>query len=134
MLQIWHGGRVAHADLTGGQTPAAPSEVPFQGQAFTQNGWVPTTPARTLKAEEIPGVILEFQAAARRAKAARFDGVELHAANGYLLDQFLQDSTNKRTDSYGGSVENRARLLLEVTEAVASVMGADRVGVRISPA
>ena len=132
-LQLWHVGRVAHSDLIGGGAPVGPSVTPYEGVAFTQNGWVPVTPNRALTLNEIKGVIEEYRAAARRALQAGFDGVELHAANGYLLDQFLQDGTNKRTDVYGGSVENRARLLLEVFDAVASVWDADRVGVRVSP-
>jgi len=131
--QLWHGGRVAHLDLTEGQTPVAPSEVPFKGQVLTKSGWVTASPARALKLEEIPGIIEAFRAAANRAKATGFDGVELHGANGYLLDQFLLDGSNKRTDAYGGSVENRARFLLELVEAVSSVWGSDRVGLRISP-
>jgi len=132
-LQLWHVGRVSHTDMTNGATPVAPSVVPFEGVAFTTTGWVPVTPARALKLEEIPGIIEAYRQGAERARAAGFDGVELHAANGYLLDQFLQDGTNQRTDAYGGSMENRARLLLEVVAAVISVWGADRVGVRISP-
>jgi N-ethylmaleimide reductase len=133
MGQLWHGGRVAHLDLTEGQTPVAPSEVPFNGQALTKTGLATASPARALKLEEIPGIIEAFRAAAKRAKAAGFDGVELHGANGYLLDQFLLDGSNKRTDAYGEPVQNRARLLLEVVEAVSSVWGSDRVGLRISP-
>ncbi len=110
-----------------------PSVVPFEGVAYTKNGWVPVSPHRALKIEEIPALIEAFREGAKRAKAAGFDGVEIHSGNGYLLDQFLQDGSNKRTDAYGGTVENRARLLLEVTEAAVSVWGGDRVGVRISP-
>jgi N-ethylmaleimide reductase len=133
LLQLWHVGRVAHADMTGGEAPVGPSVVPFEGIAYTKNGWVPVSPHRALKIEEIPGVIEQYREAARRAKAAGFDGVEIHSGNGYLLDQFLQDGSNKRTDAYGGPAENRARLLLEVTKAVISVWGGDRVGVRMSP-
>lgn len=132
-LQLWHVGRQSHTDMTGGATPVAPSVVPYEGVAFTANGWVPVSPHRALGIEEIPGVIEEFRMGALRAKAAGFDGVETHGANGYLLDEFLQDGSNKRTDAYGGPVENRARLLLEVTEAVVSVWGGDRVGVRLGP-
>jgi N-ethylmaleimide reductase len=132
-LQIWHVGRVSHVDLSDGATPVAPSEVPFEGAAFTANGWVTPSPSRALETLEIAGIIEIFRSAALRAKAAGFDGVEVHSANGYLLDQFLHDGSNKRTDQYGGSIENRARLLLEVTEAVTSVWGGDRVGVRLSP-
>jgi N-ethylmaleimide reductase len=133
LLQLWHVGRVAHVDMTGGETPVGPSVVPFEGVAYTKNGWVPVSPHRALQIEEIPGVIEQYRQGARRAKAAGFDGVELHSGNGYLLDQFLQDGSNQRTDAYGGSAENRARLLLEVTAAAVSVWGSDRVGVRMSP-
>lgn len=132
-LQLWHVGRQSHIDMTNGAAPVAPSVVPFEQVVVTGDGWVPVSPHRALKIEEIPGIIDEFRRGAERAKAAGFDGVEIHGANGYLLDQFLQDGSNKRTDAYGGSVENRARLLLEVTEAVVSVWGAGRVGVRIAP-
>jgi N-ethylmaleimide reductase len=133
ILQLWHVGRSSHVDMTGGQAPVGPSEVPYQGQAYTKNGWVPVSPNRALKIEEMPGIIEAFRQAAHRAKSANFDGVEIHCANGYLLDQFLQDGSNKRTDAYGGSTENRARLLLEVTTAVISVWGTERVGVRLGP-
>jgi N-ethylmaleimide reductase len=132
-LQLWHVGRVSHVDMTNGAIPIAPSIVPFEGVAFTKNGWVPVSPHRALKQEEIPDLIEDYRRAAQRAKVAGFDGVELHGGNGYLLDQFIQDGTNKRTDAYGGSVENRARLLLEVVDAAVSVWGANRVGVRLSP-
>ncbi len=132
-LQLWHVGRVSHVDMTGGETPIAPSVAAFEGVAYTKNGWVPVSPLRALKIEEIPSLIEDFRKGAERAKAAGFDGVELHSGNGYLLDQFLQDGSNQRTDRYGGSVENRARLLLEATQAAISVWGKDRVGVRISP-
>ncbi|MGO4326636.1 MULTISPECIES: alkene reductase [unclassified Cupriavidus] len=132
-LQLWHVGRQSHVDMTGGVPPVAPSVVPFEQVVFTAHGWVPVSPHRALALEEIPSIVEEFRQAARRAMRAGFDGVEVHGANGYLLDQFLQDGTNKRTDAYGGPVENRARLLLEVVEAVASVWGGDRVGVRIGP-
>ena len=132
-LQLWHVGRVSHVDMAGGAAPVGPSEVPFEGVAYTKNGWVPVSPNRALKLEEIPALIEDYRQGAARAKAAGFDGVELHSGNGYLLDQFLQDGSNKRTDAYGGPVENRARLLLETTEAAVSVWGGDRVGVRISP-
>ncbi len=133
ILQLWHVGRSSHVDMTGGQTPVGPSEVPYKGQAYTKNGWVPVSPNRALKTEEISGIIEVFREGAQRAKLAGFDGVEIHGANGYLLDQFLQDGSNKRTDAYGGSIENRARLLLEVTSAVISAWGKDRVGVRLGP-
>jgi N-ethylmaleimide reductase len=131
LLQLWHVGRSSHMDMTGGQAPVGPSEVPYVGQAFTQKGWVPVSPNRALKTGEMPAIVEEYHQGAQRAKAAGFDGVEIHGANGYLLDQFLQDGSNKRTDAYGGPVENRARLLLEVTTAIISVWGKDRVGVRL---
>ena len=132
-LQIWHVGRQSHVDMTNGQQPVAPSAVPFEQVVFTKNGWVPVSPARALVTNEIPGIVEEFRRGAERAKRAGFDGVEVHGANGYLLDQFLQDGSNKRTDAYGGPVENRARLLLEVTGAAVSVWGKNRVGVRLGP-
>jgi len=132
-LQLWHVGRVSHVDLNDGAIPIGPSVITSEAVAFTANGWVPVSPNRALKLEEIPGVVEEFRKAAERALAAGFDGVELHAANGYLLDQFLQDGTNKRADAYGGSIPNRARLLIEIAKAIASVWGSDRVGVRLSP-
>lgn len=132
-MQLIHGGRQSHVEMTGGVAPLAPSVVPFEGVALTQDGFVPVSPHRALGIEEIPGVIEEFRAAAQRARDAGFDGVELHAANGYLVDQFIQDGTNQRTDAYGGPVENRVRFLREALEALISVWGADRVGVRISP-
>jgi len=131
-LQLWHTGRQAHVDMTG-TAPIAPSEVPFDGVALTPDGWVPVSPHRAVGLEEIPGLVEEFRAGAKRALAAGMDGVELHAANGYLVDQFLQDNSNIRTDRYGGSLENRARFLLEIVAALVSVWGGDRVGVRMSP-
>jgi len=132
-MQLIHGGRQSHVDMTGGVDPVAPSVVPFEGVALTQDGFVPVSPHRALDIEEIAGVIEEFRVAARRALEAGFDGVELHGANGYLVDEFIQDGTNKRMDAYGGSIENRARFLREAVEALISVWGPDRVGVRISP-
>ncbi len=132
-LQLIHGGRQSHVEVTGGFEPVAPSVVPFDGIALTKDGFVPVSPHRALGIEEIPGIVEEFRAAAQRAKDAGFDGVELHAANGYLVDQFIQDGTNRRTDAYGGPVENRVRFLRETLEALISVWGAERVGVRISP-
>ncbi|MBC8049365.1 MAG: alkene reductase, partial [Chitinophagales bacterium] len=135
VLQLWHVGRISHSSMQpGGKLPVAPSAIRAAGQHFTAE-WQPAefeTP-RALELEEIPGIVAAYAKGAENAKAAGFDGVEVHGANGYLLDQFLQDGTNKRTDDYGGSLENRARLLLEVTDAVAKVWGADRVGVRLSP-
>jgi N-ethylmaleimide reductase len=132
-LQLIHGGRQSHVEMTGGVDPVAPSVVPFDGVAVTKDGFVPASPHRALGIDEIAGIVADFRAAAQRAKDAGFDGVELHAANGYLVDQFIQDGTNKRTDDYGGPVENRVRFLRETLEALISVWGADRVGVRISP-
>jgi N-ethylmaleimide reductase len=122
-LQLWHVGRQSHVEMTGGVPPVAPSVVPFEQVVVTRDGWMPVSQHRALDIEEIPDIIEEYRRGAERARAAGFDGVEIHGANGYLLDQFLQDGSNKRTDAYGGSIENRARLLLEVTEAVVSVWG-----------
>ncbi|WP_199315399.1 MULTISPECIES: alkene reductase [Oscillatoriales] len=133
-LQLWHVGRISHPSLQpGGELPVAPSAIAPEGEAITHDGPKPFVTPRALETAEIPGIVEQYRQAAENALAAGFDGVEIHSANGYLLDQFLQDGTNKRTDKYGGSIENRARLLLEVTEAVVSVWGGDRVGVRLSP-
>lgn len=132
-MQLAHDGRQSHIDLTDGTGPVAPSEVPFEGLAFTHNGWVPVSPHRALTVDEIQVIIEDFRRAAERALAVGFDGVEFHSANGYLGDTFLQDGTNQRTDAYGGSLENRARFVLEAVAALVSVWGGDRVGVRISP-
>jgi N-ethylmaleimide reductase len=132
-MQLIHGGRQSHVEMTGGVDPVAPSVVPFEGVALTKDGFVPASPHRALDIEEIPGIVEEFRVASQRALDAGFDGVELHGANGYLVDQFIQDGTNKRTDAYGGPIENRVRFLRETVEALISVWGADRVGVRISP-
>jgi N-ethylmaleimide reductase len=133
-LQLYHAGRQSHSQLQpdGGQ-PVAPSAVLHSGVAYTETGWIPNTPSRALTLPEIAGLVESFRRAALRGKEAGFDGVELHAANGYLFDQFLQDGSNKRTDIYGGSFENRARFLIEVTEAVISVWGSKRVAVRLGP-
>jgi len=133
-LQLYHAGRQSNSDLQpGGAQPVAPSAVEHGGVAHTESGWVPNTPPRALTIEEIKGLVESFREAAKRGIAAGFDGVELHAANGYLFDQFLQDGSNKRTDIYGGSFENRSRFLLEVVNAVISVWGSDRVAVRVGP-
>jgi len=133
-LQLWHVGRISHPSLQpNGELPVAPSAIAPQGMASTFTGEQPFVTPRALDIEEIPGIIEQYRQAAHNALEAGFDGVEVHSANGYLLDQFLQDGTNHRTDAYGGSIENRARLLLEVVEAVVSVWGGDRVGVRLSP-
>jgi N-ethylmaleimide reductase len=133
VMQIAHDGRQSHVDLSDGAAPVAPSVVPFEGQALTRDGWVPVSPHRALGIEEIAGLVGAFREAAERAKAAGLDGVELHNANGYLADTFLQDGTNKRSDRYGGSIENRMRFSTELIEALVSVWGAGRVGVRVSP-
>ncbi len=133
-LQIWHGGRACHPLLNDGAQPVAPSELKIENdEVHTPEGKKPYVMPRALTDEEIPGIIAGFKKAAENAKAAGFDGVEVHGANGYLLDEFLRDGSNKRTGLYGGPIENRARLLLEVIEAVSGVFGSDRVGVRISP-
>lgn len=133
-LQLYHAGRQSNSELQpDGGRPVGPSEVPHGGVAYTDVGWVPNTPNRALETDEIAGIVESFRAAAARGVAAGFDGVELHAANGYLFDQFLQDGSNKRTDNYGGSFENRARLLMEATRAVISVWGSDKVAVRLGP-
>jgi len=133
-LQLWHVGRISHPSLQpGGALPVAPSAVRPAGEAITLEGLKPFVTPRALALEEIPGVVQAYRAGAANAREAGFDGVEVHAANGYLLDQFLRDGTNRRTDRYGGSLENRARLMMEVVEAVCGVWGADRVGARLSP-
>lgn len=134
VLQLWHVGRISHPSLLPNNAlPVAPSAIKPAGKAFTYNGLVDYVEPRALEVSELPGIIADYVHATKSALAAGFDGVEVHAANGYLLDQFLRDGTNKRSDNYGGSFENRTRLLLEVTKAVVEVAGADKVGVRISP-
>jgi N-ethylmaleimide reductase len=133
-LQLWHVGRQSHNDLQpGGAAPVAPSAIRAEGLAYTDHGPAPFSMPRELRLDEIVGLIEDYRQGAERALIAGFDGVEVHGANGYLPDQFLQDGTNHRTDAYGGSLENRARFMLEVTEAAISVWGEDRVGVRLSP-
>ncbi|MHC8334268.1 alkene reductase [Pseudomonas sp. LB3P25] len=133
-LQLYHAGRQSNSQLQpDGSQPVAPSAVVHGGVAYTEAGWVPNTPARELTISEIRGLVDSFRAAAERGVAAGFDGVELHSANGYLFDQFLQDGSNKRTDIYGGSFENRSRFLLETVDAVTSVWGNNRVAVRLGP-
>ena len=134
-LQLWHVGRISHPSTqVGGILPVGPSAIKPAGKIYTNSGTEQefVTP-RALDLSEIPGIVQQYVDGAKNAKAAGFDGVEVHGANGYLLDQFLRDGTNQRTDAYGGSVENRARLLLEVTAAVIEVWGKDSVGVRLSP-
>jgi N-ethylmaleimide reductase len=134
VLQLWHGGRACHPLLNGGAQPVAPSAIPITGdEVHTPEGKKPYVTPRELRDDEIPGIVAGFKKAAENAKAAGFDGVEVHGANGYLLDEFLRDGANKRSGPYGGSIENRARLMLEVLDAAISVWGADRVGLRISP-
>jgi N-ethylmaleimide reductase len=134
VLQLWHVGRISHPSFQpGGGLPLAPSAIRPEAQAFTERGFEPIPTPRALGTEEIPGIVEEHAQAARNALAAGFDGVEVHAANGYLIDQFLRDRTNRRADRYGGSIENRVRFLVEVVDAVAASVGSARVGVRISP-
>jgi N-ethylmaleimide reductase len=134
VLQIWHGGRACHPALNGGKVPVAPSPIAITNdEVYTPQGKVPYTVPRELTDAEIPTIIAGFKAAAVNAKAAGFDGVEVHAANGYILDEFLRDGSNKRGGDYGGSIEHRARLLLEVLDATIAVWGSERVGLRISP-
>jgi N-ethylmaleimide reductase len=133
-MQLWHVGRISHPDFLDGQLPVAPSAIAPRGvQTYTAEGLKDIPAPRALEAHEIAAIVEEFRRAAQKARAAGFDGVEVHGANGYLLDQFLEDGTNQRTDQYGGSVENRARLLFEVIDAVAGAWGSERVGVRLSP-
>jgi N-ethylmaleimide reductase len=133
-LQLWHVGRISHPSLQpDGALPVAPSAIAPVGEAMTYTGGQPFVTPRALETEEIPGVVEQFRQGAANALAAGFDGVEIHGAFGYLLDQFLQDGTNQRSDRYGGSKENRARFLLEVTDAVCSVWGGNRVGIKLSP-
>ncbi|CAO3402387.1 alkene reductase [Azospirillum palustre] len=132
-VQLWHVGRVSHVDLLGGEAPVAPSAIRAKTKTFVNNGFADVSEPRALDAGEIPAIVDSFRRAAANAIEAGFDGVEVHGANGYLLDQFLRETANARTDAYGGSVENRARLLLEVTDAVSAQIGADRTGVRLSP-
>ena len=131
--QLWHVGRVSHPDFHGGELPVAPSAIAPDGEVFTTRGKTKIGTPRALETHEIPGIVAQFRRGAQNAKAAGFDGVELHGANGYLLDQFLRDGANRRTDLYGGSIQNRARLPLEVAEAAIGVWGASRVGYKISP-
>ena len=133
-LQIWHGGRACHPLLNDGAQPVAPSAIAITGsEVMTPQGMQPYVMPRELRDDELPGIVTGFKKAAENALAAGFDGVEIHGANGYLLDEFLRDGANQRSGPYGGPVENRARLLLEVIAAVSEVCGSERVGVRISP-
>jgi N-ethylmaleimide reductase len=133
-IQIWHVGRISHTSLQpGGGKPVAPSAIRTKGKTFVNGTFTDISEPRALELSEIPGIIEDFRRGAANAVAAGFDGVEIHGANGYLLDQFAKDGTNTRTDAYGGSIENRAKLMLEVSKVVASEVGADRTGIRISP-
>ncbi len=133
-IQIWHVGRISHVSLQeNNQVPVAPSAIRAKGKTFVNGTFTEISEPRALALEEIPGIIETFRRGAANALEAGFDGVEIHGANGYLLDQFAKDGTNKRTDAYGGSIENRAKLMLEVSKAVAAEAGAERTGIRISP-
>lgn len=133
-LQLWHVGRISHPTLQpGGALPVAPSAIKPAGEAMTNEGPQAFVEPRALELDEIPGIINDYLVAAKNAQDAGFDGVEIHGANGYLLDQFLRDGSNRRNDKFGGAIKNRVRLLLEVAEAVTSVWGEGRVGIRISP-
>lgn len=132
-MQLWHVGRVSHPDHLGGELPVAPSAIAPQGHVSLLRPMRDYVVPRALETAEMPAIVEAYRKGAENAKRAGFDGVEIHGANGYLLDQFLQDSTNHRTDAYGGSLENRMRLPLEVTDAVIGVWGADRVGYHIAP-
>lgn len=132
-MQLWHVGRISDPSYLDGELPIAPSAVAPNGHVSLLRPKKPYETPRALQLEEIPGIVDDYRRAAENARKAGFDGVELHAANGYLLDQFLQTNSNQRTDEYGGSIENRARLLLEVADAVIDVWGAGRVGVHLAP-
>ncbi|MFD1811659.1 alkene reductase [Rhodococcus gannanensis] len=132
-LQLWHVGRISDPVYFDGDLPVAPSAIAASGRVRQVRPYRDYPIPRALETDEIPGIVEDFRIGAANAKAAGFDGVEIHAANGYLIDQFLQDSTNLRTDRYGGSIENRARFLLEIADAAISVWGADRVGVHLRP-
>ena len=138
--QLWHVGRVSHTSLQpGGGAPVAPSAIASKAKTYVLDAasgagcFVDTSEPRALDAQELPGIVADFAQAARNARQCGFDGVEIHSANGYLLDQFLKDGSNQRTDDWGGSIENRTRLVLDVVRAVCAAIGADRVGLRISP-
>jgi len=133
-LQLWHVGRISHPSLQpDNHAPVAPSAIKPKGEAFTYEGLQPFVEPRALFNDELPGIVTDYVTAAKNAMLAGFDGVEIHAANGYLLDQFIRDGSNRRGDEYGGSVENRARLLKDVVTAVGNEIGYEKVGVRISP-
>lgn len=133
LLQLWHVGRVSDPSFFDGELPVAPSAIAPAGHVSLLRPQRPYVTPRALESDELPGIVEAYRTGAANARAAGFDGVEIHGANGYLLDQFLQDHSNQRTDEYGGSIENRARLMLEVTDAVISVWGAGRVGMHLAP-
>lgn len=133
VMQLWHVGRVSHSSLLGGKLPVAPSAVAINGFVRRLGAYVPYETPRELTLSEIKDIVAQYKLAAENAKKAGFDGVELHGANGYLVDQFIHDGTNKRTDEYGGSIEKRARFLFEVLEGIISVWGSSRVGLHLSP-
>jgi len=133
IAQIWHVGRITHPDLTGGAQPVAPSPLQPQVVAYTHNGKVDVPVPHALTTDEVKQVVQQFRQAAANAMRAGFDGVEIHGANGYLVDQFIRDGANQRTDEYGGSVENRCRFALDVVDACVAEIGAGRVGIRLSP-
>ncbi|HEX7984903.1 MAG TPA: alkene reductase [Duganella sp.] len=131
--QLWHVGRISDPELLDGQTPVAPSAIAAEGHVSLLRPMRAYPVPRALETEELAGIVAAYKKGAENAKKAGFDGVEIHGANGYLLDQFLQDKTNQRTDNYGGPIENRARLMLEVTDACIEVWGANRVGMHLAP-
>ncbi len=132
-VQLWHGGRACHPQMNGGAVPVAPSAIAIAGEVQTMQGKLPHATPRALRDDEVPGIVEGFRLAARNDGAAGFDGVELHGANGYLLDQFLREESNRRDDAYGGSIANRCRLMVEVVRACCEAIGGDRVGLRLSP-
>jgi N-ethylmaleimide reductase len=132
-IQLWYCGRISHPDLLGGKTPVAPSAIRPEGDAVTMTGMQPFVEPRALETAEIEAIVEQYAHAARQAQAAGFDGIEVHAANGYLLDQFLRDGSNRREDAYGGNLENRMRFLNQVLDAVLAVWPSNRVGIRLSP-
>jgi N-ethylmaleimide reductase len=134
VIQLWHVGRISHVSLLpGAAAPVSSTNRPSNAMTYTRNGFVPVSPPRALRDDELPGVVSDYAAAAKRAIEAGFDGVEIHSANTYLLDQFLRDSINDRAGPYGGCIANRSRLVIEVVQAVAQAIGAGRTGIRLSP-
>ncbi len=133
-IQLWYCGRISHPSLLPNeQTPVAPSAIKPEGETVTLKGLQPFVEPRELLTDEIPGIVAQYQHAAKQAKKAGFDGIEIHAANGYLIDQFLRDGSNKRTDQYGGNIENRMRILNEILDAVSQVWASNQIGVRLTP-